>query len=63
MDISADLIELGRTSIAVVCAGIKSILDIGRTMEFLVSHCEQFSWFQSFICIIKLVCLMFYSMC
>ena len=28
MDISADLIELSRTDVAVVCAGIKSILDI-----------------------------------
>ena len=34
-DISADLEELARTSVAVVCAGIKSILDIGRTLEFL----------------------------
>jgi pseudouridine-5'-phosphate glycosidase len=29
-DISADLQELARTSVAVVCAGVKSILDIGR---------------------------------
>jgi len=35
MDISADLTELGRTPIAVVCAGVKSILDIGRTLEYL----------------------------
>ncbi len=35
LDISADLDELGRTSVAVVCAGIKSILDIGRTLEYL----------------------------
>ncbi len=35
MDISADLDELGRTNVAVVCAGIKSILDIGRTLEYL----------------------------
>ena len=35
LDISADLIELGRTAVAVVCAGIKSILDIGRTLEYL----------------------------
>ncbi|KAK2842501.1 hypothetical protein Q5P01_012701 [Channa striata] len=35
LDISADLTELGRTSIAVVSAGVKSILDIGRTLEFL----------------------------
>lgn len=34
-DISADLIELGRTPVAVVCAGAKSILDIPRTLEIL----------------------------
>ncbi|XP_063303670.1 uncharacterized protein LOC134602585 isoform X2 [Pelobates fuscus] len=35
MDISADLTELGRTPVAVISAGIKSILDIGRTLEYL----------------------------
>ena len=35
MDISADLTELAGTSVAVVCAGAKSILDIGRTLEYL----------------------------
>jgi pseudouridine-5'-phosphate glycosidase/pseudouridine kinase len=35
MDISADLTELGRTPVAVICAGIKSVLDIGRTLEYL----------------------------
>lgn len=34
-DISADLIELARTPVAVVCAGAKSILDIPRTLEIL----------------------------
>jgi len=34
-DISADLIELGRTPIVVVCAGAKSILDLPRTLEVL----------------------------
>jgi pseudouridylate synthase len=34
-DISADLVELSRTCVAVVCAGAKSILDIGKTLEFL----------------------------
>jgi pseudouridylate synthase len=34
-DISADLVELARTCVAVVCAGAKSILDIGKTLEFL----------------------------
>jgi pseudouridylate synthase len=46
-DISADLQELARTSVAVVCAGAKSILDIGLTLEYLETHgvpvlsCEQ----------------------
>lgn len=35
MDISADLQELSRTNVAVVSAGAKSILDIGRTLEYL----------------------------
>ncbi len=35
MDISADLIELGRTPVTVVCAGIKSILDISKSLEVL----------------------------
>ncbi len=35
MDVSADLQELARTRIAVVCAGIKSILDLPRTLEYL----------------------------
>ncbi|MEL3973541.1 pseudouridine-5'-phosphate glycosidase [Rossellomorea oryzaecorticis] len=35
MDISADLEELARTNVAVVCAGAKSILDIGLTLEYL----------------------------
>jgi pseudouridine-5'-phosphate glycosidase len=34
-DISADLTELGRTRVAVVCAGAKSILDLGKTLEVL----------------------------
>ena len=38
LDISADLIELSRTPVAVVCAGAKSILDIPRTLEFLETH-------------------------
>lgn len=35
MDVSADLQELSRTPVAVVCAGAKQILDIGRTLEYL----------------------------
>ena len=34
-DISADLVELGRNPVALVCAGAKSILDIPKTLEFL----------------------------
>jgi pseudouridine-5'-phosphate glycosidase len=37
-DISADLQELARTDVAVVCAGVKSILDIGLTLEYLETH-------------------------
>ena len=38
MDISADLQELARTSVAVVCAGAKSILDLELTLEYLETH-------------------------
>ncbi len=38
MDISADLQELAQTDVAVVCAGAKSILDIGLTLEYLETH-------------------------
>ncbi len=38
MDVSADLTELAQTNVAVVCAGAKSILDIGRTLEYLETH-------------------------
>lgn len=34
-DISADLTELGQTGTTVVCAGVKSILDIAKTLEYL----------------------------
>lgn len=34
-DVSADLLELGRSRVAVVCAGAKSILDIPKTLEVL----------------------------
>ena len=37
-DISADLQELAHTNVAVVCAGIKSVLDIGLTLEYLETH-------------------------
>lgn len=35
MDVSADLTELSLTNVAVVSAGVKSLLDIGRTLEVL----------------------------
>lgn len=38
MDVSADLQELAQTNVAVVCAGAKSILDIGLTLEYLETH-------------------------
>ena len=38
MDISADLEELAKTPVMVVCAGCKSILDIGLTLEYLETH-------------------------
>jgi len=37
-DISADLQELARTSVAVVCAGAKSILNLGLTLEYLETY-------------------------
>lgn len=37
MDISSDLTELGRTPVAVISAGVKSILDIPKTLEYLVN--------------------------
>ncbi len=35
LDVSADLAELARTDVAVVCAGAKAILDLPRTLEYL----------------------------
>lgn len=46
MDISADLTELGRTPVAVVCAGAKSVLDIPRTLEFLETQGVTVAAFQ-----------------
>ena len=37
-DISADLQELAKTTVAVICAGAKSILDLGLTTEYLETH-------------------------
>lgn len=44
MDISSDLTELGKTPVAVISAGVKSILDIARTLEYLV--CLSFALFR-----------------
>ncbi|RRD39672.1 pseudouridine-5'-phosphate glycosidase [Leptotrichia sp. OH3620_COT-345] len=38
MDISADLQELANTDVAVICAGAKSILDLGLTLEYLETN-------------------------
>jgi pseudouridine-5'-phosphate glycosidase len=38
LDISSDLEELGRTAMAVVCAGPKAILDVPATLEYLETH-------------------------
>ena len=43
MDVSADLTELGRTPVAVVCAGVKSVLDIPRTLEYLETQARPAS--------------------
>jgi len=37
-DVSADLQELAKTNVAVVCAGAKAILDLGLTLEYLETH-------------------------
>ena len=46
MDISADLQELARTNVAVVCAGAKSILDLKLTLEYLETHGEPVLGYQ-----------------
>jgi len=47
MDISADLDELARSNVAVVCAGIKSVLDIGRSLEYLETNGVPVAGFQT----------------
>jgi pseudouridine-5'-phosphate glycosidase len=55
MDVSADLTELSRTDVGVVCAGVKSVLDVGRTLEVLetlgvpvlTNGSDEFPWFYS----------------
>ena len=46
MDISADLTEMEQTSVAVVSAGIKSILDIGLTLRIFRNkrNSSCYSW-------------------
>ena len=51
MDISADLLELARTPVAVVCAGAKSILDLGLTLEYLETHGVPVLGYQTDACI------------
>ena len=46
-DISADLEELARTNIAVVCAGAKSILDLGLTLEYLETKAVEVIGYQT----------------
>jgi pseudouridine-5'-phosphate glycosidase len=54
-DMSADIVELARTPVAVVCAGVKTILDVPRTLEALETfgvpvvtlHYQQFPGFFS----------------
>ncbi|GIH05174.1 pseudouridine-5'-phosphate glycosidase [Rhizocola hellebori] len=55
MDISSDLIQLTRSKVAAVCAGAKSILDLGLTMEVLETQCVPvisyaFDDFPAFYC-------------
>ena len=56
-DISADLTELGKTPVAIVCAGAKSILDIGLTLEYLVSCVFWLFGFGKNLLIVGPVCL------
>lgn len=47
LDISADLVEMGRSNVAVVSSGVKSILDIPKTLEYLETQGVLVSTFQS----------------
>jgi pseudouridylate synthase len=56
MDISADLTQFTRSKVAVVCAGAKSILDLGLTMEYLETQCVPIiayksDYFPAFYCV------------
>jgi pseudouridine-5'-phosphate glycosidase len=53
LDVSADLTELSRTPVTVVCSGVKSILDVPGTLEFLELLsvpvlCYRTKWFPTF---------------
>ncbi|AXF76296.1 pseudouridine-5'-phosphate glycosidase [Erwinia tracheiphila] len=55
MDISADLIQVTRSKVTVICAGVKNILDVGLTLEYLETQCVPVvSWqcddFPAFYC-------------
>lgn len=55
MDISSDLIQFTRSKVAVVCAGAKTILDLGLTLEYLETQCVplisyRFDDFPAFYC-------------
>lgn len=46
-DVSADLVELARTPVALVCSGAKSIVDVRKTQEFLESRSVPLLGFQT----------------
>lgn len=48
MDISPDFNEHGRTLVAVICPGVKSILDIPKTVQYMVPN-------SFYVCITKIV--------
>ena len=46
-DVSADLVELTRTRVTLVCSGAKTIVDLRKTQEFLESHSVPLLGFQT----------------
>lgn len=72
MDVSADLTELGRTPVTVISSGVKSILDIRKTLEYLVTFvtithtvniCTQYKLFYFiFTTIVKIYWKIWYFM-
>lgn len=59
MDVSADLNELGRTPITVISAGVKSILDIGRTLEYLETQVYSY-FFTNYLYFLTLALILTY---